>query len=382
MTYNEQDKNTAVLKVYADIGWWGTNATDFSNTIEQLSARYENIIIRVHCYGGNVFEGNAIYNALKASKANTTIRIEGVSASMMTIVQAGAKRRQMVENGLMMIHCPTTWISGNAAQLGEAAKLLTSLEKMFIRTYAKQTLNKKTEADIKALFDGSDHWFDAEEALAWGFIDEIIPAEADSLPKIEKPVPGTDPETIYNRFAAAIAPDNDFPKKQTTAMKQLLITTLALTGVTEQSSDQDVANAVKAKFDGLQNQLQANVKASSEALIVQAETARGENFTPEQKNSLLAVGQTSGIATLQMVLGLQIPAPAASAAPASGTPNASAAPAVLSMIAGGPAASAAPEMDWDEWQEKNPKGLAQMEHTDFKKFSALFKAKYGVEPDR
>src|SRR5688572_22619747 len=107
MFWYEQDSETAVVKMYADIGWWNTSANVFTSLLEQLDTKYKKIIVRIHCYGGGVFEGNAIYNSILNLKAHSTGRIEGVCMSMMTIVMLGFDKIEAADNAIVMVHAPS-----------------------------------------------------------------------------------------------------------------------------------------------------------------------------------------------------------------------------------------------------------------------------------
>lgn len=384
MTFQEQDKNTAVIKMYCDIGWWETNAQNMSDTIERLSAIYANIIIRTHCYGGSVFDGNVIYNAIKSSKANITVRIEGVAASMMTIIMCAAATVEIAENGFVMVHCPSGYVSGTAKDMIAASKLLGSMEKNFVKKYTTKT--GKPESEIKDLFDGTDHWFDAEDALAMGLVDKVIEPVVEDLAEIETPTAGTDPATIYNRYAALLADasHNDLPISKTGSMKRLLITMFGLEGVNEQSSDEQIAEAMKKKVDNLENQITAQATVHVDELIATAETTLGKPFEAAYKATLQTVGLKAGVPALQTMLGNSIPTPQAAAlAPAASAPQT---PVVMNLLAGAAGmpqggANDRASWTWDDYQTKAVADLQAMSKANPTAFKALYKAKYGTEPE-
>ncbi len=160
-------------------------------------------------------------------------------------------------------------------------------------------------------------------------------------------------------------------------MKKLLITMFGLVGLTEVSSDEDIANAVKAKMDSLEGLVQAQAKAGIDSLIAQAESTSGKPFDPAMKAVLADIGMKAGLPALQMSLGISTPAPTHQ--PAANTP---AAPVVMNLMGNQQQNPGASEMSWDEWQVKDPKGLQKMEDENWDKYAALFKAKYGANPEK
>jgi ATP-dependent protease ClpP protease subunit len=381
LTITEQDKDTAVVKFYGAIGDWYQNAEAFTSLFDPAGAKYKNILIRVHCYGGSVFEGNVIANSIQNAKPYVTMKIEGVSASMMSIVMLSANKVIIADNGLVMIHCPSGYTAGTAKEHQSTAKLLAKMEANAAKRYALKT--GKPESEVRAWFDGNDHWFDAQEAKDAGLVDEIEPAVVKNITQLDKPEASTPIVAVYNRYQALLTDETKIPTKTDISMKKTLITMFALQGVTEASSDEDVVKALAEKIQTPQPQAPpSNSKASAETVLASIEKYIGKPFEASARATLLGIGEKAGLEVMQGAMALMAPA----APVAEQTPTQAAAagvPQVVSMIGGATATGAAPgreSWDWDTYQEKDPKALAAMEDSTPKVYNALFKAKYGVEP--
>lgn len=132
------------------------------------------VTIAINSGGGSVTDGMAMFNALRTYKGHTVARIDGIAASMATIVALGAKRVAMADNGWWMVHNPWGMLAGEAEDMRRQADVMDQVGKTMTATYAAKT--GLPESEIKAMMD-AETWLTAEEAKAKGFIDEIYPAE-------------------------------------------------------------------------------------------------------------------------------------------------------------------------------------------------------------
>lgn len=132
------------------------------------------VTIAINSGGGSVTDGLAIFNALRTYKGHTLARIDGIAASMATIVALGAKRVAMADNGWWMVHNPWSITAGEAGELRRQADVMDQMGNSMIATYAAKT--GLSEAEIKSMMD-AETWLTASEAKEKGFIDEIYPAE-------------------------------------------------------------------------------------------------------------------------------------------------------------------------------------------------------------
>ena len=126
--------------------------------------------LHINSPGGSVFAGLAIYNALKRHQAEVAVYIDGLAASIASVVAMAGDRIIMPENALLMIHDPYAGASGTAADLRKAAEMLDKATISIISAYRTQSDLKDEE--IAALMQ-AETWFNAAEAVELGFADEI-----------------------------------------------------------------------------------------------------------------------------------------------------------------------------------------------------------------
>lgn len=131
------------------------------------------IDLRIHSPGGSVWEGNAIYNALARHPAKITTYIDGLAASMASIIAMVGSRIIMADNAMLMIHNPWTLADGDAARLRRTADMLDKVKQTAVRAYRAHS--HLTENELAAAMD-AETWYDANEALAAGLATAIGPS--------------------------------------------------------------------------------------------------------------------------------------------------------------------------------------------------------------
>lgn len=160
--------DTAEIYIYDEIGLWGVEAKQFIDDLNQITA--SKIDLRLNTPGGSVFDGNAMYNALKRHSATITTYIDGLAASMGSIIALSGETVHMADNAMYMIHNPWTIAWGDANDLRNSANLLDKLKVSMVRIYSEKT--GLSEDDVIKLMD-EETWFTADEARESGFVDDI-----------------------------------------------------------------------------------------------------------------------------------------------------------------------------------------------------------------
>lgn len=146
-----------------------------SNFVREIAALdVDQLTIRINSIGGSVTDGIAIFNALKRHKANVTTIIDGIAASVASLIAMAGDGIEMAENALMMIHAPWGCASGNSVAMREFVDTLDTYADAMASSYAICSGDKS--GALALLTDGKDHWYTAEEALAAKFIDVIVAA--------------------------------------------------------------------------------------------------------------------------------------------------------------------------------------------------------------
>lgn len=168
-------ETSAEIIIYSEIGetFWGdgVSAKSFSDELKKLPDSVKEITVRVNSPGGDVFDGVTIYNRLKQHSANVTVYIDGLAASIASIVALAGNEVIASEGTLMMIHKPMAGIHGNANEMEEMITLLDEVEEQLVSIYRRKTNMDRSE--IKALLS-KETWMNAEEAKEMGFVDSIM----------------------------------------------------------------------------------------------------------------------------------------------------------------------------------------------------------------
>ncbi len=158
----------AEILIYEEIGGWGISARRFANDLKALGD-ISDIDLRIHSPGGDVFEGMAIYNLLDSHPATVTVHIDGLAASMASVIAMAGDTVLMPENAMMMVHKPWGIQGGDADEMRRYADLLDKVEDNLVSAYVKKT--GKSADEIKALLK-EETWMGGREAVAAGFADQ------------------------------------------------------------------------------------------------------------------------------------------------------------------------------------------------------------------
>ena len=165
----QNSANSADVFIYDEIGGWGTNAARFIREVRNLNTK--NITLHINSPGGSVFDGITIYNFLKDSDIHVTVKIEGMAASIASIVALSGDKIQMAENSMIMIHNPWAGRYGDADEFRKVAEFLDQVKDILVKTYMSKTnLSKEKIEDMM----NEETWLQADEAKELGFIDEIV----------------------------------------------------------------------------------------------------------------------------------------------------------------------------------------------------------------
>jgi ATP-dependent Clp protease protease subunit len=354
---------------------WDGNGMEFVSIFSQMEGQYNDIIVKIHSYGGSVFDGNLMYNTVQNSKNVADIDIIGIAASMGAIIsQSRKKKPRMVRNGYLMIHAPSGDTYGTATDHENTAKLLRSIEKNFRNLLVDST--GKPESYVAKWMVG-DNWFDAEQALKEGLISEIIEPESDTLTANLNPNE-LGAQGMYYQFTALLNPKNELQINLDHTMKKPIIEALGLQGVTAESSDTAVIDAVRNHYEGKITKAEAELKTANEkakkaeeALTAQNKTAitavidaakKDGKITEAQVATYEGIAAASGIETLNTVL---------AAIPARRSITGQ-------MSASGKNDSPVGRESWDfdKWQKEDPKGFEALSKDSPEAFKELLATKY------
>jgi ATP-dependent Clp endopeptidase proteolytic subunit ClpP len=165
---------SAEVMIYDEIGAWGITAKRFVEDLGTVTAKH--ITVRINSPGGQVFDGFAIYSALKAHSAVVAVRVDGLAASIASVIALAGATVTVAHNAFLMIHNPASFAFGDADALRKEAKLLDKLCTSIANVYAEKC--GKTVAEIKEKMN-EETWFDGAEAKAFGLVDAVADPDED-----------------------------------------------------------------------------------------------------------------------------------------------------------------------------------------------------------
>ncbi|WGS50843.1 Clp protease ClpP [Paraburkholderia sp. D15] len=167
---NAQGASVAEIRIYDEIGFWGTDAKTFVAQLEEVATGAAEIVVAINSPGGDVFDAFAIYNALRRYAGRVTTRVDGVAASAASLVTMAGDRVVMPENAMLMIHNPWTVAAGTSADLRATADSMDKARDGILAAYRNKS--GKSVEELTAMLD-AETWMTAAEAKEAGFIDEI-----------------------------------------------------------------------------------------------------------------------------------------------------------------------------------------------------------------
>lgn len=131
----------------------------------------EEIIVNINSNGGDVFSGIAIYNMLRRSKAHVTVNVDGLAASIASVIAMAGDTINMPNNGMIMVHNVWTEIAGDSNAFKKQADSLERINSVVFNSY----IDKSPDIDHALLQQYMDEetWFTAKEAKKLGLIDNI-----------------------------------------------------------------------------------------------------------------------------------------------------------------------------------------------------------------
>lgn len=153
--------------IYDEIGGFGVTSGSFLNELRDLEG---DVALHLNSPGGDVFDGLAIYQALKNRDGATTVHVDGLAASIASVIAMGADRVVMAPKAQLMIHEGFTAAVGDAADMRKLADLLDRTSDNIASVYADKAGNT-TEFWRNRMRD--ETWYSADEALDAGLVDEV-----------------------------------------------------------------------------------------------------------------------------------------------------------------------------------------------------------------
>jgi len=259
----------ADIYLYDSIGYWDMTAKDFARDLKALGD-VSKINLHINCPGGDVFDGTAIYNLLKDHKAEVETWIEGIAASMGSVIALAGDTVHIAENAYYMVHNPSAGVRGDERALEKTKSLLAKVKTTMKSLYSSRT--GMSDEEISQVMD-DETWYTGAEAVEAGFATDTTAAiemaasfngallnQFKNTPQAISAIvaQGTDPV----RFPSAVAGNPTQTKEAQTMPKSNPAQPGATTdnGVTPEMKAQIAADA-KAQFAADEKQRKDDIKA-------------------------------------------------------------------------------------------------------------------------
>lgn len=166
---NVASDNVTEVMIYDEIGKYGVDAKSFIDEMKNIP-NGTSVLLRINSPGGSVVDGLAIYDAISRMPQKVTTRIEGIAASMGSVIALAGDEVIMSENSLYMIHNVWGGEVGDAGDLRKAADLMDKMGDRLVSIYMSKSGN--SEEQIRSWMN-EETWFDSSEAVKYGFVDII-----------------------------------------------------------------------------------------------------------------------------------------------------------------------------------------------------------------
>ena len=178
---------------------------------DQLNAMgdVDEVVVNINSNGGDVFSGVAIYNMLRRHDAHITVNIDGLAASIASVIAMACDKVNMPGNAMLMVHNAWTEIAGDSNTFKKQADSLERINSVVFNSY----VDKSPDIDHALLqqYMDDETWFTAKEAKDLGLIDNITKSSRVAAAATSTMLGG---ETFMNRYRNEDPQQPQEPKKQ------------------------------------------------------------------------------------------------------------------------------------------------------------------------
>lgn len=167
--YNVLEQNgEGVVDIFGDINWIDNDEHTFKNDLDKITA--DNITVRINSGGGDVFTGHTIYNMIKQTNKRVKVVVNGLAASIASVIAMAGDVVEMPSNAMLMIHNPSCYSGGTAEDMRKTADTLDKVAETIKAVYVNRT--GLSDEEITQMMN-DETWLTAQEAKDKGFCDII-----------------------------------------------------------------------------------------------------------------------------------------------------------------------------------------------------------------
>ena len=170
------------ILLYGVIGEGDLTAKSFLKEFQSLEEKQQAIAVHINSPGGSVWDGLAIFNAIKAAKIPVHTHVDGIAFSMAAMIALAGHQVQMAQGSILMLHNVSTSEFGHADKLRQTAAEVDKYDGILcdlISAKSRQSVDFVRENWLNF----QDHYFSPSEALSAGLIDQITTSQAANIPQ-------------------------------------------------------------------------------------------------------------------------------------------------------------------------------------------------------
>lgn len=257
----------------------GVTARAFVDELAKLPTTVSTLRVHINSPGGDVQGGINIANALREQQTSkgrvVETYVDGLAASIASVIAMAGSKVVMADNALMMIHDPWSIEIGNAAEMRKTADVLDTMRDQIIATY--QWHSKQSSEDLAAMM-AAESWLSAEEALAAGLATEVTKGLKAAASLTRAAVKSLKvPETYRARVDALVRPEPQADPVPTPASAAAVLKVCQDAGCLDLAAALLTENAtieqVQARVDATKSERQAATQRATDITAL-CETAK------------------------------------------------------------------------------------------------------------
>lgn len=163
---------SADLYFYGDIvsSWLGAwdDTDQYPDSVKNFLDEHKgkDLNIYVNSNGGSVFAGIAIYNMLKRHNGHKTVYIDGLAASISSVIALAGDKIICPSNAYIMIHEPWSYVQGNSSEMRKAADLLDNIKETILNIY-EENLNEGIDIEEVKEMVQAETWLNGVESVKY-----------------------------------------------------------------------------------------------------------------------------------------------------------------------------------------------------------------------
>lgn len=259
---NQYGKTIGEIRLYSSIGegWNEDGAVAFNEKLDEMR-ECDEIHVRINSGGGSVFSGNAIYASLKRFPKPVKVFVDGIAASIASVIMCAGTEVHCPANAIVMLHRPLNSVAGNVDDMKENIAILEKVQETIEEAYLNKCGKKLSRNKLRDLLVGDfgdGTWLSAREAQALGLVD-VIENECLAVAKYTGPsnviINGTNID--LTNFKNTTKLKELIENKSNNKLEETNMSEISKTGISAMIDN--IANSIKSSL-GIKNEVEQVVE--------------------------------------------------------------------------------------------------------------------------